>query len=196
MSEPTTDHRRAVAERNIEAILDAAERLLERRVPATMAGVAGEASVSRVTVYAHFRTREKLLEALVERAVERATASLEAAQPDAGSAVAALERTVAASLHGLGRHVAIAEAAAQQLTPDALRRAHEISLAAMRRLVDRGRRTGEFRTDLPADWQVTSFYALLHAAGEDIQAGRADSSTALDVLTRSLRELIVRRSGE
>jgi TetR/AcrR family transcriptional regulator, mexCD-oprJ operon repressor len=177
-----------VPERNVEATLGAAEDLLERRAPATIAAVASEAGVSRVTVYAHFPTREQLLEALVQRA----TASLEAAQPDAGSAVAALERMVAGSLEELGHHVAIAQAAAQELSPDTLRRAHETSLAAMRRLVERGRRTGEFRTDLPADWQVTSFYALLHAAGEDVQRGRADAATASDVLTRSLRDLIVR----
>lgn len=181
-----------MAERNVEATLGAAEDLLERRAPATIAAVASEAGVSRVTVYAHFPTREQLLEALVQRAVQRATASLEAAQPDAGSAVAALERMVAGSLEELGHHVAIAQAAAQELSPDTLRRAHETSLAAMRRLVERGRRTGEFRTDLPADWQVTSFYALLHAAGEDVQRGRADAATASDVLTRSLRDLIVR----
>jgi TetR/AcrR family transcriptional regulator, mexCD-oprJ operon repressor len=74
MAEPATDHRRAIAERNVEAILDAAEQLLERRSQATIAAVAKEAGVSRVTVYAHFATREKLLEAIVERAVERATA--------------------------------------------------------------------------------------------------------------------------
>ena len=181
-----------MAERNVEATLGAAEHLLERRAPATIAAVASEAGVSRVTVYAHFPTREQLLEALVQRAVQRATASLEAAQPDAGSAVGALERMVAGSLEELGHHVAIAQAAAQELSPDTLRRAHETSLAAMRRLVERGRRTGELRTDLPADWQVTSFYALLHAAGEDVQRGRADAATASDVLTRSLRDLIVR----
>jgi len=34
ISSPPTDHRRAVAERNVEAILDAAERLLEQSAAA------------------------------------------------------------------------------------------------------------------------------------------------------------------
>lgn len=191
MPEPATDHRRAVAERNVEAILDAAERLLERRVPATIAAVAAEAGVSRVTVYAHFATREDLLTALVERAVERASADLEAAQPDVGPAGEALERMIAGSLHHLGHNVAVASAAAEQLTPGTLRRAHERSLAAVHRLIARGRETGEFRTDLPADWQVTCFYTLLHAAGDDVRAGRVDPAAALDALTRSLVDLLV-----
>ena len=193
MPEPATDHRRAVAERNIGAILDAAERLLEQRKQPSIVAVAAASGVSRVTVYAHFATREALLEALVERAVGRATGALDAARPGEGPATEALERVVAASAHELGRHVAIAEAAAEHLDPGTLRRAHELSLVAVRRLIDRGRDDGSFRTDLPAEWQVTCFYTLLHAAGEDIRDGRAEAGEALDALTRSLRDLIVAR---
>ena len=49
--------------------------------PAAGARVAG---VSRVTVYAHFPTWEALLEAAVERAVQRTMAALEAARPADG----------------------------------------------------------------------------------------------------------------
>ena len=193
MAEPTTDHRRAVSERNLEAILDAAERLLEQHKQPSIAAVAGESGVSRVTVYAHFATREALLEALVERAVGRATSGLAAARPDDGPAPEALERVIAASAHELGRHVAIAGAATAHLDPSTLRRAHELSLAPVRQLIDRGRRDGSFRADLPAEWLVTCFYTLLHAAGEDIRDGGADPAEALDALTRSLRDLIVAR---
>jgi TetR/AcrR family transcriptional regulator, mexCD-oprJ operon repressor len=191
MPEPATDHRRAVSERNLEAILDAAERLLEQHKQPSIAAVAAESSVSRVTVYAHFATREALLEALVERAVGRATTGLDAARPDEGPAPEALERVIGASAHELGRHVAIAAAAAEHLDPGTLRRAHELSLMAVRRLIDRGRGDGSFRADLPAEWQVTCFYTLLHAAGEDIRDGRSRPADALDALTRSLRDLIV-----
>jgi AcrR family transcriptional regulator len=191
--EPATDHRRAVAERNLEAILDAAERLLERHAQPSIAAVAAEAGVSRVTVYAHFATREALLEALVQRAVGRAAAGIEAARPDEGAAPAALDRLVAASLQELGRHLAMAQAAAEHLDPATLRGAHEHGLAPVRRLLDRGRAAGEFRTDLTAEWQLTCFFTLLHAAGEDLRSGRASAQDALDALTRSLRDLIVAR---
>jgi len=55
------DHRRAVAERNVEAILDAAEALLEEAAQTSFAAVATRAGVSRPTVYAHYATREALL---------------------------------------------------------------------------------------------------------------------------------------
>ena len=67
MTSQAADHRRATAERNVAAILDAAEELLSQAGPASMAAVAARAGVSRVTVYAHFPTWEALLEAVVER---------------------------------------------------------------------------------------------------------------------------------
>jgi AcrR family transcriptional regulator len=73
--EPTPDHRRAIAERNVEAILDAAEELLEERGEATIATVAAEAGISGVTVYA---------------------LTLEAAEPEVGPTTDALERIIAA----------------------------------------------------------------------------------------------------
>src|ERR671931_187183 len=96
MSAQATDHRRAIAERNVEAILDAGEALLERRAQASITAVAAEAGVSRVTVYAHFPALGELIEAVVERAVRRARHALEAAEPDRGPPVEALERVVAA----------------------------------------------------------------------------------------------------
>ena len=93
--EASTDHRRATAERNVAAILDGAEALLARGAAASTTAVATEAGVSRVTVYAHFPTREALLEAVAERAVAQATVALESAQLEDGTALEALDRLIA-----------------------------------------------------------------------------------------------------
>lgn len=193
MAESTTDHRSAVAERNVEAILDAVEVLLERRSQASITAVANEAGVSRVTVYAHFRTREELLEAVLERAVQRASVALEAAEPDRGPPLDALDRVIAAAWRELDRNRSIAQATAEQLSPAAMRRTHEAAHAPrlIRRLVERGRQEGTFRTDLPADWLVTSCFALMHACGDEVRADRMAASAALDILTASLRDLFV-----
>ena len=78
---PLTGYQREVAERNVEAILDAAEDLLQTRGYANISAVAVQARVSRVTVYAHFPTWEALLEAAVERAVRRTMAALRSVHP-------------------------------------------------------------------------------------------------------------------
>jgi AcrR family transcriptional regulator len=92
MTSQAADHRRATAERNVAAILDAAEELLSQAGPASIAAVAARAGVSRVTVYAHFPTWEALLEAVVEQAVGHTTAVLASADLEAGPPMAALRR--------------------------------------------------------------------------------------------------------
>ena len=196
MTEPAPDHRRATAERNVAAILDAAEALLEDGAAASIAAVAQRAGVSRVTVYAHFATREALLEAVVERAVARSTAALDAADPDRGEPVAALERVIVVAWAEIDRQGAIAAAAADQLSPAALARAHEALHRRLGALVRRGRDAGAFRDDLPAGWLVTSCIALTHACADEVRGGRLDAAQAPVVLTATVRDLFVGDRGD
>jgi TetR/AcrR family transcriptional regulator, mexCD-oprJ operon repressor len=195
MAAEPADHRRATAERNDQAILDAAEALLRDGQSASIAAVATRAGVSRVTVYAHFSTRTAILEAVVERSVLRATKAFDEATAGASSAVEALERAIRASWVELSRHAAIAEAASAQLTPDALRRTHESGYAHVRRMFDMGMERGELRSDVPVEWLLSVYHALLHAAGDDVRAGRLDSATALHALTSTLRAAFAPRGS-
>jgi TetR/AcrR family transcriptional regulator, mexCD-oprJ operon repressor len=187
---PATDHRRATAERNVQAILDAAEDLLDRRGQPSVSAVAIEAGVSRVTVYAHFPTSEALLEAVVQRAVGRSTVALDEARPDSGPAPEALDRVLAAGWQELDRYGAVAVAAATELSPDALTRTHESAHERVRELVERGQADGTFRTDLPAGWLVASCFALVHACAGEVRAGRIGPDRGLDVLTTTVRSLV------
>ncbi|MBW3609466.1 MAG: TetR/AcrR family transcriptional regulator [Actinobacteria bacterium] len=194
MPDSTTDHRRATAERNVGAILDAAVSLLERGNGASISAVAEQAGVSRVTVYAHFPTREALLAAVLERAVNHARSALEAAEPHAGSAVEALDRIIAVAWRELDRNRAIAQATAEQLVPADVLRTHDAAIQPIRELIERGRADGAFRTDLPTDWLVTSFFALLHACGDQVRAGRMTVARAPEILMITMRDLFVARA--
>jgi AcrR family transcriptional regulator len=186
---PSIDHRRATAERNVEKILDAAAALLARGAAASTTAVAAEAGVSRVTVYSHFPTREALVEAVAERAVRRATAALAGAQLDEGPAVAALDRLIAVAWDHLDRGGAIARAAEDQLTAEAMARAHTALRAPIGALLARGQAEGVFRDDLPAPWLVSSYFAIMHACGDEVRAGRLDAADAVGVLQPTLRSL-------
>ena len=189
MPQATEDRRRATAERNLEAILDAAERLLERRAQVSISTVAAEAGLSRVTVYAHFHTLDELLEGVVERAVRRAGEALEAADLDSGPPIEALERLVTASWRQIEHHQSTARAAAEQLSPEAMRRTHRAARPRIRRLIERGQKQGSFRTDLPADWLVTGSMALMHAAVDEVRARRMSASAAEAALLATIRDL-------
>jgi TetR/AcrR family transcriptional repressor of mexCD-oprJ operon len=186
-----TDHRRATAERNVEAILDATEHLLGRHAQVSISAVAAESRLSRVTVYAHFQSRERLLEAVVERAVRRASAALEAAEPDSGSPLEALDRLITVSWRELERHKSTARAASEQLTPEVQRRTHMAARRQLRRLVERGRLEGAFRRDLSAEWLVTGCMALMHAAVDEVRTGRTSATAAQKALLASIPDLWV-----
>lgn len=188
--------REATAERNLEAILDATERLFARHEQPSISAVAVEAGVSRPTVYAHFPDRQRLLEALVERAVRRTMAAIESAEPEQGPALPALRRLLTASWEQLSRHEEISHASAAELSTDAMRRAHEAARAVIRTLVDRGRREGAFRTDLPAAVLVTSCLALIHATAEGTRAGELDPDAAADTLSVLVTDLVVGRGDD
>jgi len=185
------DSRQLTAERNLGAILDGAERLLQRGEPASISAVAAEAGVSRPTVYAHFPDLGRLLEALVERTVRRTMAAIDSAEPDSGPAADALRRLLAASWEELGRHEDIARASAADLSADAMRRAHQAARAVIGKLIERGRREGAFRTDVAASWLETSCLALIHAAVEEVRNGQLDSNAALGVLSVTILDLFI-----
>lgn len=184
-----TGYQREVAERNVEAILDAAEDLLQTQGYANISAVAVQAGVSRVTVYAHFPTWEALLEAAVERAVRRTMAALGAVRPEEGPPVEALDRMLAATWQHLARYRAMAAAVAELLSPEAVTRTHQAAHRTVGALLQRGQADGSFRTDVPAGWLITACITLIHACAEEVRAGRIDPGDAPRVLTATVRDV-------
>jgi AcrR family transcriptional regulator len=182
----TTPRRRADAERNISAILDAALVCFIEQPQASMAAIARTAGVGRVTLYAHFPSRDVLLEAVLDHTITQASAVIETAAPDEGPAVDALGRLLRISWHLLDRHRRLFEIARRELDPAVLRRHHDQAMGHVEKLLIRGRQEGAFRTDLPLNWLVTTVYSLLHAAVADVNIGHLSPNTAADVLEATL----------
>jgi TetR/AcrR family transcriptional regulator, mexCD-oprJ operon repressor len=192
----TPSAHRAVAERNIEEILDATERLLRRGEQPTVSAVAAEAAVSRPTVYAHFEDRRTLLEALVTRTVRRATSAISASEPQRGPAAKALSRLIATSWRELAHHDEIAHAAMAELSAEAMHAAHASAREMILELVERGRRDGSFRTDVPASWLVTTSLALVHATVDEVRRGQFNADAAPEVLSLTIGELFRKSTAQ
>jgi AcrR family transcriptional regulator len=185
------DFRREIAERNVETILDAAERLVERAEQLTFSGVSHESGLSRPTLYAHFEDRAALMEALVEKTVRRTVAAIASADSEHGPAEEALQRLTSATWEQIARYESLGRAAATELSADAMRRAHQEARAVIKRLIERGRADGAFRTDLSTDWLVTCYLALIHAAAEETRSGSLGHKAALKALVATLSDLFV-----
>jgi TetR/AcrR family transcriptional repressor of mexCD-oprJ operon len=178
--------RRADAERSIAAIVQAAVEALSQRPDANLSDIARDAGVGRVTLYAHFPTRERLIEAAVDHAVAEAVSAIAAADVERGPADEALSRLVRLAWPILDRHRGL-HAAAAALHPRVLRERHAAVLDQFEQLIARGQADGTIRTDLPSEWLVTVCYSLMHGAAEAVSQDRIDRVAAADALDKSIR---------
>jgi TetR/AcrR family transcriptional repressor of mexCD-oprJ operon len=193
MSDVAVDHRRATAERNAAAILDATGRLLARGAGLNMRAIAAEAGVSRPTLYAHYKTIAEVVEGVVGRAVRESVSAIEEADPTAGPADAALERMATASWRQIAHFDALARGATEHVSAAALQRTHAPIMGYVRALVQRGQADGVFRSDLPAEWLVTLYFSLVHGAADHARAHGMKREPVLALLLTSLRDLFVAR---
>ncbi|MBD2898055.1 hypothetical protein amrb99_70220 [Actinomadura sp. RB99] len=183
---PATTRRRADAERNIEAILDAALARLGRDPSASMTEIAKAAGVGRVTLYGHFPSREALVDTLFDRSLADADAVLGAVDVDAGRADEALARLVRSSWRVLDRQRTVLTVALRVLGPARVRDRHAPVLARLERLLRRGRDEGVFTAAAPPGWQVTAVYTLMHAAAQEVDEGRLDAAEAAETLVSTI----------
>ncbi|KRV50153.1 TetR family transcriptional regulator [Wenjunlia vitaminophila] len=184
-------NRRADARRSRAAILEAATRVLNAEPDASLETIAGAAGVTRPTVYAHFPSREQLLLAVVDRITDEAIAAMDAADPDTGPAADALLRMLDAGAQVTGRYPVLLQLiSAHPVSPEADHDRHTPVADRIRRVIQRGRRTGEFDDRLPVDWLVAATIRLGHAVSEEQDAGRLSATAAPDVLRTSLLRLL------
>lgn len=185
--------RRADAERNIATIIEVASDLFGRGQSPSMGDVAAAAGVRRATLYGHFPSREDLIDAVIAHAITHTDDVLTALALDRDPADEALERLVRTSWPILDRFRRLRTAALAELGAERLRRHHDRTLHHVDQLIRRGQDDGVFRTDLPLGWLVTTFYAVLHAAADEADAGRVATSDAPDLLATTVLSLMTRR---
>ncbi len=176
-------HLRADAERNVRAIIDAAIVLLAAEPDASMERVAAAAGVGRATVYRHFASREHLVRAILERALQDARDAVLSSRPQEGTAREALDRAVQSLLkvadrYRLVRAIAPHDAQMRQ-------RAEEVG-APLTAIFERGQREGEFRSDLPARWMASTLGAQLQAVTVALIDGEVRERDAPQLLITTL----------
>jgi AcrR family transcriptional regulator len=176
---------RADAKRNVAAILAAATDCLAKNPDTSVAEIAAAAGVGRMTLYGHFKTRADLLDAVLTRVVAEAHETLGAVDV-AGDPRDAVARLVAASWRIVDRLRNILAAAQRELPAERIRQAHDLVLGRVQALIERGRATGEFRTDLPLPWLVSLAMNVMHAAATEVSAGRLTSDQAPSVVAGTL----------
>jgi AcrR family transcriptional regulator len=178
--------RRADARRSIEAIVQAALAEITRTGEVNTTEIARAAGVGRVTLYGHFPTREDLVEAVVKHSVSAAHQVIATVDLGHGSARQRLHELTLTSWRILNDHRQLMAVGLRYLGATRMRKLHDVALTEVERLIARGQRTGEFRTDAPVGWLVTTCYALLHAAADEVNNGRLSGKAAGPLVAATL----------
>lgn len=179
-------NRRADAQRNRTAILAATPVALRKNPDASVADIAAEAGVGRMTLYGHFRTRAELIAAAVVESLERGDVVLSEVPLD-GEPAHALANLIESSWHLVDQSRALLAAAQKELSASRIRELHQKAEARMRGLLEQGQREGAFRSDLPVRWLLTTAHVVMNAAAEEITAGRLEPVDAAHFINAVLQ---------
>lgn len=164
----TVLYRRAVArgtvlrDRTATGILETAAAVLaERGEGESMAAIAEAAGVGRATLYRYFPSREALLRALAELAVEEVSVRMVEADLDAVPVSEGVARLARAFVAVGSKYIVIARSGRK---PDLSESVTRGILAPLHELFQRGMEDGTLRRDLPLDTLLAMFGGLLEAA--------------------------------
>jgi len=154
---------------------------------ASVEDIARAAGVSRQTVYAHFPSREALLDAVVMRATAEVTAACDAAgiedAPPAESLIRLLDAGWAASArYPFPWHL-------PDVSTEADLERHGPVIDRLRDLIRRGQESGDFDSSLSPDWLLAAGLAIGRAAEDEVKARRMSIDDARNAVHRSFLRL-------
>lgn len=175
---------------NRTRILDAAATVLPTNSAASMAEIAAVADVARTTVHRHFPTRQALLSALAARAIDVISATVDSCELDDGPVPHVLRRLTEALVPQSHQFRFLEVGPDVWQVGDLEKRWFRLA-DRLEGLVERGKRQGELREDIPTAWFVDLISSALWCAGESIDDGRVARADA----PRLIVEVLLRGAG-
>lgn len=183
-----TRRQRSDARQSIAAVIEAAVQTLGDRPDASMDEIARAAGVSRQTVYAHFPSRDALIDAVIEQATAEVTDLLDGLDLDQAPPAQALTRLLDAGWQVAARYPFLWLLPAVDPGKDADR--HAPVLDRMLDIVRRGQASGDFDASVPARWLLSACLALGRATEDEVKAGRMTIEQATQAMHQSVLRLL------
>lgn len=184
-SRPEGRRRRSDAQRNIDAIVVAALRVLAERPAASMQDLAEAAGVHRATVHRHFATREDLLHAVREQGLNELQALVTDPELASLPPAAALRSLTRAALELGDRHRLYRVTAAFDDATEDRAGALRAPLVA---LFERARGAGAARVDQPASALALAWGGLLLVSLPQVARGDLTLDGGVEFILGFLQE--------
>lgn len=185
---PIPRRRRTDAEQNFAAILDAAITVLAEQPDASIEDIANAAGVSRQTVYAHYASREALINAAIERGSTEVKLAFEAAALEDLPPTKALVKLLDIVWETSARYPFVWHAPPVGPQDDLDR--HGPMLGLVEALIRRGQATGDFDPRPSPTWLLAASLALTRAAEDEVKAGRMTVEQATNEVSHSILRLV------
>jgi len=188
MAEPQDRKRRQRSDARQSVVLDAAIRTLAERPDASMDEIARAAGVSRQTVYAHFPSREVLIDTVTEQASAEFSALFDSLGLDQVPPPQALTRLLEVGWQVAGRYPFLWWQPAVSSDKDEER--HGPILERMVDIVRRGQASGDFDASVPAQWLMSAILALGRVTEDEVKAGRMTVDQATNAIQQGVLRLL------
>ncbi len=178
-----------------EKLLYALAAVLTDQPRLPMELVAQQVGVSRATLHRMFPSREAVLAAVLQMALEVGLRTIEEAELERGPADRALARFIEKALSHGALHLFLAtdrgERCAASDATEARWDPHRRRILA---LFQRGQEEGTLRVDLSAQWMMDAMAALMFAVAESTRTGRLAPADAVGAVLGVLLDGTRRRS--
>ena len=188
MAEPQDRKRRQRSDARESAVLDAAVRTLAERPDASMDEIARAAGVSRQTVYAHYPSREALIDAVTQQAGAEFTVLFDSLELDQLPPPQALTKLLELGWQVAGRYPFLWWQPAVSADKDEER--HGPILERMVDIVRRGQASGDFDSSVPAQWLMSAVLALGRVTEDEVKSGRMTVDQATAAIQRGVLRLL------
>ena len=181
----STPRKHTIRPATLEAIVEAAIRVLNANAGATMSEIAVQAGVGRATLHRHFRTRDDLVSAIGIRCVEEMNAAVRA-QATAGQPAVDRLRSMFRAVIPLGDRYSFL---GTDYTDDPkVREGYATQLHWAEALVEDLKDQGDVARDVPSPWVVAQIDQLVWTAWNAIAEGYLSVDEATELAVRTLTE--------
>lgn len=166
-----------------DAILEAAFQTFSQRPGASLGDVAEHAGVGRATLHRHFSSRQVLMVALAQTALEELNEAVDAAVEDAQSHKDGLKLALAAIIPLASRQWFLSHEPVDD-DPD-IAAAYKADIDELHKEIEAARDEGAFAADLSTKWIAETYENLIYAAWTMVRDEEATPDQAADMAWRT-----------